>query len=177
MLVKLNKLNKGSAYYDPPFPVVRHFDDIDRSAPVDQQIENLVWIPALLVSRFLYQFPRLHSEADELFSVGLEVVVEEVNKRGNPGDKIGGIIHTNACAAMESYCNNINSIVKVSTRTRYKNREKSKPNPSHIRLTSDRSSYDDNTELILRDAAESLGIDLERMTLKEKRKLAEVLEL
>src|SRR6056297_2980615 len=120
MLVKLNKLNKGSAHYNPPFPVVRHFDDIDRNAPADQQIENLVWIPALLVSRFLYQFPYLQNEADEMFSVGLTVVVEEVNKKGLPGDRIGAIIHTNACAAIEDYCNGITAVVKFSTRTRYK---------------------------------------------------------
>lgn len=177
MLVKLNKLNKNSASYVPPFPVVRHFDDIDREAPTDQQIMNLVWIPALLVSRFLYQFPYLNSEADELFSVGLEVVVKEVNKEGIPGDKIGAIIHTNACAAIEEYCNNLDSVIRISTRTRYKNLERAKRTPASSKLKSDRFTTDDDTELILRDAAEFCGIDLENMTLKEKRKLAEVLEL
>lgn len=177
MLVKLNKANKGTAHYKPPFPVTRHFEDIDRDAPENEQIENLIWIPALLVSRFLHQFPFLRNEADEMFSVGVEVVVDEVYKDGTPGDKIGAVIHTNACAAIEAYCNNINSVVKVSTRTRYKNLQKMKETPSNVRLTAQAVTSDDDTELIVRDAAEFLGIDLQNMTLKEKRKLAEVLEL
>jgi len=177
MLVKLNKRNKGTAHYKPPFPVIRNFDDIDREAPANQQIENLIWIPALLVSRFLYQFPFLRNEADEMFSVGLEVVVDEVHKEGVPGDRIGAVIHTNACAAIEAYCNNINSVVKVSTRTRYKNLQRMKETPHHIRLTAQAVTEDDETELIIKDAAEFLGIDLKNMGLKDKRKLAEVLEL
>lgn len=177
MLVKLNRRNNGMAYYDPPFPVTRTFGEVDRDSNPNDQIEALLWIPAVLVCRFLNQFPFLKKEADELFSIGTLVVVDLVNNSDYPGDKIGGVINVTACEAMESYCNSLNSLMKVSRDTLYRNHRNGKRNPTNIRLTSQAVTTDDDTELLVKDAAKYLGIDLERMTLKEKRKLAEVLEL
>ena len=175
MLVKLNKNNKGKASYEPPIPVVRNFDDIDRSAPPDEQIEGLLWIVAVLVCRFLHQFPFLYREGDELFSVGMIVVVDSVHNTDTPGDKIGSHIHTNACSAMEAYCNNLDSVVNMTTRTRYRYKERGKEIPTDIRLTAEAVVEDDHTEIIVRDAAKTLGIDLENATLHEKRRLHEFL--
>lgn len=177
MLVKLNKLNRGVAFYDPPIEVVRNFDDIDRDAPADEQIESLLWIPALLVCRFLHQFPFLKNEADELFSIGMLTVVDTVNNSDHPGHKIGAIIHTLACADMEAYCNNLNSVVNIHTRTRYRNRMAGKDTPESVRLTHQATVEDDQSELIVSDAAEFLGIDLDRASLAEKRTIARTLGL
>lgn len=179
MLVKLSKLNRGMAHYEPPIPVVRNFEDVDRDAPVDEQIDALLWIPAVLVCRFLYQFPFVKSEADELFSIGLFIVVDTVNNTKHPGHKIGAIIHTNCVAAMERYCNDLNSAVSVSTFTRYKNRNANKETPKSVKLTNATMlrTEDDDAEFIVQDAANYLGIDLETASLKERRLLARTLGL
>lgn len=177
MLVKLNKLNRGVAFYNPPIPVVRNFDDIDRKAPANDQIDALLWIPALLVCRFLHQFPFLKNEADELFSIGMMTVVDLVHNSDHPGHKIGAIVHTDSCAAMEAYCNNLNSVVNVHTRTRYRNRKAGKQTPESVKLTHQATVEDDLSELLVRDAAEFLGIDLEKATLNDKRRIARTLGL
>lgn len=178
MLIRLNKLNRGMAFYEPPIEVVRNFDDIDRSAHPDQQIEALLWIPAALVCRFLHQFPYLTNEADELFSIGVLVVIETVKNTKVSGEKIGAHVHVKACAEMEAYGNNLNSVIKVATRTRYRRRNKNKHTPSTVRLASEMALVEDNeTEFVLRDAAEFLGINLETATQAERERLAHTLGL
>jgi len=175
MMIKLNRRDRSCLHYDPPIPVTRCFDDIDTDAPTDVQIEQLLWVPAVLVARFHGQFPTLHSELDELFSVGMLTVCEVVNAGKHDGDKIGGVIHVACVRAMEDYCNNLNSIVKVSTTTRYTNHKRGIETPSHKRMVMDHSSVDDQTELMIRDAAEALGLDTENMDAKQKRRLFEAL--
>ena len=176
MMIRLNPQSKAVRSYTPPFPVTKNFDDIDTDAPLNEQIEGLLWIPATLVGRYTGQFPILINEADELFSIGVQQVFDVVHKQKFPGDKIGGIVNIQCRYHMEAYCNNLNSVVKVCTKTRYNNRNNGKPTPSHKKLVAGRHrSDDDYTEVLLRDAAESLQIDLENMTLREKRQLWDVL--
>lgn len=179
MLVKLNSRNRGMAHYEPPIPVVRHFDDVDRSAPDDEQIDSLLWVAAVMVCRFLHQFPVLAKEADELFSIGMFVIVDTVKNEDHPGHLIGAVVNKKCMAAMEQYANSLNSIVSVSTKTRYNNLNANKETPDSVRLTNGTTTRveDDDTSLIVEDAAEFLGIDLEKASLSERRKLARTLGL
>lgn len=177
MLIRLNRLNRGMAHFDPPIPVVRNFEDVDRDDPDDEQVDALLWVPTILVCRFIHQFPFLKNEAEELFSIGLFVVVDAVKNTKHPGHKIGAIVHTNCVAAMERYCNDLDSVVSVSTFTRYKNRNAGKDTPESVRLTHQAIVEDDQTELLVRDAAEFLGIDLSKATLSDKRQIASTLGL
>lgn len=185
MLFKLNKNNPGVHSYTPPIPIpdvpegADPYGGIDRTKSEDEQITCLLWIPAYLVCRFLFQFPVLHCERDELFSAGLFTLVETVKTQPDiPGDKIGAYVHTNAIAAMEAYCNNLGEAVPVNTRTRYRHRKKNKELPESVRLTSDTEvREDDHTEQLLAEACEVAGINLETATLQEKRQLARTLGL
>ena len=136
-------------------------------------------MPALLVCRFLYQFPVLHSERDELFSIGLLTLVDIVKNRPNiPGSRVGAYVHTNACAAMEAYCNDLGSAILIHTRTRYRYKQQGKETPESVKLTAEAEVRDDDsTELIVADACHALGINLETATLNQKRQLARTLGL
>lgn len=175
MLVKLNKSNKGCSRYDAPFEVTRHFDDPDPSASVAEQSEHLFWVSALLVSRFLHQFPFLKNEADELFSIGCMTICEVVSSQRYENDKVGAVCNVKACRAMEDYINGLNSVVKVCTTTRYSNLKKGVESPVHRPLTAGLGVVDDHSEILVRDAAECLGYDIKTLTLHQKRKLREKL--
>ena len=175
MIIRLNRKSHACLHYMPPIPVTRYFDDVDTDAPANQQIEQLLWIPALLVARFHGQFPILHSELDELFSIGLLTVCEVVNGGGHSGSKIGGVIHVACVRAMEDYANDLNSIVKVGTTTRYKNHKRGIETPVHGRLTVDQAVSADMTEIMIRDAAESIGLRIGDLDAKQKRRLYEAL--
>lgn len=175
MMIKLNPKNKTCFHFEPPFEITRHFDDVDTDAPANEQIEQLLWIPAVLVSRFHGQFPTLYSELDELFSVGMLTVCEIVNERKHSASKLGGVIHVSCVRAMEDYCNSLNSVVKVGTTTRYLNHQRGIETPSHQRMSSEHATYDDQTELHIRDACEALGVELSGLNTKQKRKLYEAL--
>jgi len=179
MMIKLNPKIKSCLHYDPPIEVTRHFEDVDTDANAETQIEQLAWIPALLVSRFLGQFPFLQSEADELFSIGICKVVMIVAERKHTGNKIGAVVNVQCRRAMEDHANSLNSIVAVGTTTRYINLGKGVETPSHKRLDSESPklvTHDDHTELYIRDAARALDIDIETMTLRDRRKLKEALQ-
>lgn len=177
MLIRLNKSNPKLAHYDPPFPIKQTFGPVDRKAPVDQQIEAMLWIPAVLVCQFLHQFPFLEPEADELFSIGVEVVVDKANNSKASASVIGSHVFEKARVKIEEYANSLNSIAGPSTRTMYKNLETGKHTPHHVRLTSDTETSDSEAELLVRDAAEYLGIDLETATLAQRRTIADTLGL
>jgi hypothetical protein len=182
MLLKLNKHNKTVRNYTPPYDVVRNFDDIDVKAPESEQVEGLLWIPAVLVGRFLGQFKFLVNEADEMFSVGVMRVVEIVAKRKHAGDKIGAVCNRQCIREIENYINNLDGIVKVSTSTRYNNLNDGKHTPCHfgmafIKHTMKGITVDDHTEFYLNDAAEAYDLDLTNLTVSEKRKLADAMNL
>ena len=185
MLFKLNKSNPGVYSYDPPIEIPKlpegadPYGGIDRNKPDDDQINALLWVPALLVCRFLFQFPVLHCERDELFSIGLFTLVDTVKNRPDiPGDKIGAYVHTNACAAMEAYCNDLGEAIPVNTRTRYRHKQRGKELPESVRLTAEAEVRDDDhTEYLLAEACRVNGIRLETATLNEKRQLARTLGL
>jgi hypothetical protein len=178
MMIKLNPKIKSCLHYDPPIAVTRHFEDVNTDDSAETQIEQLSWIPALLVSRFLGQFPFLHAEADELFSIGICKVVMIVADRAHAGDKIGAVVNVQCRRAMEDYANSLNTIVAVGTTTRYKNLNRGVDTPHHSRLDSESPklvTVDDLTETYVADAAHALGIDVARMTLRDKRKMMAVL--
>jgi hypothetical protein len=175
-MIRLNPKVKTVRHFEPPFPVTRHFDPVDTSAPLNEQIESLLWIPATLVSRYLGQFPYLENEAEEMFSVGYEQVMAIVHKGGHSGDKIGAVCNVQCRYHIEAYCNGLNSVVKVCTKTRYNNRNFGKPTPSHKKLVAGRHRHDDDhTELLLRDAAQTLQLDLDNLSLRQKRLLWDIL--
>lgn len=178
MMIKLNPKIRRVARYEPPYAVARNFDDFDASAPVNEQIESLLWIPATLVSRFIGQFPFLEAEGDELFSIGVLRVCEIVNGGKFGPEKIGAVCNVQCRREMENYCNGLNSVVRVCTSTRYENRNKGRDTPKHVKMTDygrATSVTDDHTDMLLRDAAQVLGYDLGDLTLKQKRKLAQIL--
>ncbi len=177
MLVKLNEDVEKQAPYDPPVEVTRHFTDPNRDAPASEQIEFLMWIPAAMVSRFLFQFPFLRDEADELFSIGVEVVAEKVADQTLSGSIIGSHITTLCMYRMEEYANSLDSVVNTSTRTRYTNFHRGKETPRNSRLTHDTSIQPDNHEVILADAVRKFGKPLDEMNLTERRELARMLGL
>ena len=176
MLIKLNPSNRRCNSYEPPIPVTRHFEDIDPDASYADKVDQLLWIPAIIVSRFSAQFPALHNELDELFSIGVVTVCEVVDSGKHTSSKIGAVVHVSCVRAMEDYANNINSLVKISTTTRYAHLRDAVETPRHQRMAFDMTeSYDDQTELLVRDAAELLGFDITALTTKQKRRLWEVL--
>lgn len=185
MLFKLKKNSPGVYHYKPPIEIPRlpvgadPKCGIDRTMPEDEQIKCLLWVPALLVCRFLFQFPVLHSERDELFSIGLMELVSTVKDNPEiPGNKIGAYVNINACAAMEAYCNNLGSAITIHTRTRYRCKEQGKETPESVKITAEAEVRDDDfTELVIADACAMLGIDLETATSQERNELARTLGL
>ena len=179
-MIKLNPNNHEAFRYVPPIPVGCFFGDIDVEAPANEQVECLLWIPATLVARFRHQFPHLCCESDELFSIGVSKVVEVVNRFEFPGNKIGAVCNIQCRRAMEDYANGLNSVVKVCTTTQYENRRRGITTPSSSAFNHNNSQgisfEDDPTELLVRDAADSIGVDIKSMTRSQKRKLAEVLK-
>lgn len=179
-MIRLNARNHEVFRYVPPIQVEHFFGDIDVTADANHQVECLLWIPATLVARFRHQFPRLHCESDELFSIGVAKVVEVVNRFEFPGNKIGAVCNVQCRRAMEDYANGLNSVVKVCTTTQYENRKRGVTTPSCSTFNHHTASglawEDDPTELIVRDAAASIGVDIDALTRTQKRKLAEVLK-
>jgi len=122
MMVRLNTYSKKVRHYDPPFPVERHYGAIEQEWTNQQKVEKLLWIAASLTSRFLGQHPFLISNSDELFSIGCLKIVETVD-RGYPLDTLGAVCFTNARRGMEDFINGLDSVIKVGTTTRYKNKK------------------------------------------------------
>jgi hypothetical protein len=183
MLIRLNEGVKETAPYDPPFFVERRvgriagdeYRSVDRSLPDDDQIAELLWVPALLVSRFLYQFPFLVNEADEMFSIGVQVVVDKVKNSDVSGDVIGSHVYEKGRAVIEDFANSLDVIVASSTRTKYTELKKGKPLPKHVKLAPTQHVEDELTDLYFRDAVETLGYDPENLTLSQRRKVARLL--
>lgn len=171
-MIRLNPRNPQCCHYEPPVPVERHFGPPDPDRPV----ESLLWIPAVLTSRFMAQYPRLRSEGDELFSAGVASVVETIHQDRWPLDKVGAVCQIRCRRAMEDYANSLTSVVKVCTTTRYENRKKGVRTPRSQRLVAPTSVGDDMTDLILRDAAEAVGVDLSDMSQKDRLRLWRVLQ-
>jgi len=189
MMVRLNPDIKTVWSYTPPIPVTRHFDDPSPTMTLNEQIEYMLWIPAALVGRWLGQHQFLIGEADELFSIGVLRLTEIVHDRERYESSpvgIGTIVYGRCHYAMESYINNLNSVVKVSTSTRYKNKRDGKETPMSLDLeglasADERHAWhpaytvDDHSDLLLRDACEVLGYDYTNLTLKQKRRVADIL--
>lgn len=174
-MIKLRQYDQTKVYFEPPIPVEPFFGDIDVSWPYDRQIECLLWIPAALVSKFIGQYPFLQSEDEELFSVGVEKVVEIVTSEKYDSGDIGAVCTVACRRSMEEYGNRLNRIVRVSTSLLYKNRRLGKKTPKSVSYTSGLTSRDDRTETYMKDAAETLGIDLNNMSRRDKNELKRVL--
>ena len=180
-MIRLNARNYEVARYVPPMTVEHFFGDVDVTADANDQVECLLWIPATLVARFRHQFPHLRPESDELFAIGVAKVVDVVNRGGYEGGKIGAVCQVKCRRAMEDYANSLGSVVKVCTTTQYENRRRGVTTPSSSAFnhynSGSLSFEDDPTELIVRDAAASIGVTIgEKLTRSQKRKLAEVLK-
>lgn len=177
-MIKLKTHNTECAIWNPPIPVEKHFGPVDITADQETQIKQLSWIPALLVCRFLGQFPHLWPEADEMFSIAMLKVVETVasNDGEFDGDKIGSVCNVRGRRAIEDHANGVYSAIKICTTTRYENRKKGIQTPVSGGVSEWISHEDDHTELIVKDAANALGFDLENMTRSERKALAEALK-
>lgn len=174
-MIRLNPKIRASRSYNPPVLVIRYYEDVDTSLPLAEQLEQLLWIPALLVSRYLAQFPFLENESDEMFSVGMLRVAELIDENKFSGSKIAFAAFPRCNYAIESYVNNLDSIVKVSTSTRYNNLRNGKDTPSHQRLVTDQVVHDDHSQLLVADACQVLGYDPSNLSLKQKKRLASIL--
>ncbi len=177
MIVRLRDV-KGNAPYIPPFPVTMPTEEpIDRSLPLDDQIMALTWIPAILVSRFLYQYPNLDSEADELFSVGIEVVVDMVNRDDVDGDDLIAWTVVNARRTMEVYASGLDSVVKVCQSTRYNRAKQGRKVPSSGELTEHGGAGTDDTERIIELACQALDLDIRSASFADRKQIADYLGL
>ena len=175
MMVKLNMRNHTCRHYDAPFEIQRNFDDPSDNMTNEEVVNHLLWIPALVTARFLGQFQFLKSEADELFAIGCLKLTEIVSSGKYPMNRIGAVVNVAVVRACEDYCNNINSIVKVCTTTRYENRKRGVATPSHQRMTHDMETSDDYTALIVEDACFALGLDFDALTRKQRQQVWEKL--
>ena len=180
MLVRLKFWVTKSISYDPPIPVSRNFQEHDPNQSKQDQVTGLLWIPAFLVSRVIYQFPYLKSEADELFSIGLLKLVELVDEAAVSGEQMDSKAMSVCLYWMEHYCNNLNSPMSIGTTTRYRNLRGGDPVPKRIAMTpglNEPGAVSDMTEIIVSDAVKALGIDLSIAPLSEKRAIAKSLGL
>lgn len=175
-MIRLKLHNTECALYDPPFPIERHFGTVDTDADQETQIKQLSWIPALLVCRYLAQFPHLWPEADEMFSIAMLKVIETIEESRFDGSKIGSVCNVRGRRAIEDYANGLYSAIKICTTTRYENKKKGIVTPRSSMISDRMNQYDDQTELLVTDAAAALGIDLSSMSRADKRALAEALK-
>ena len=176
MMIKLNSRNHTCRHYDAPFDIQRNFDDPCETMNVDEVVMHLMWIPALVTARFLGQFNFLKSEADEIFAIGCLKLTEVVASGRHPMNKIGAVVNVAVVRAVEDYCNNLNSIVKVCTTTRYENRKRGISTPSHQRMSHDMETCDDYTALIVEDACLALKLDFAKLTRKQRQQIWEILQ-
>jgi len=171
MLIMFNPHIKQSAYFKPPVPVTLNFDGIDRTASKDDQVTDLLWIPAFLVARFLYQFPALRPESDELFSEGVLAVVEVVNDESVSTEDIERKCAMFCSHRMQQYARALYLPVSVSGPTQYSKRRSGDKIPKGTSSPVEATIEDDHSELLIRDALESYGFDLDNLTTKQRRKL------
>lgn len=174
-MIKLNPHNRAVRFYQPPIAVKTYFGDVDVHLDTQTQLDQLLWIPAVNVSRFIGQFPYLESEGDELFSIGTAKVWETILEAGFPGNRIGAVCNIRCRRAMEDYCNNLSSAISISTSTRYKNRRQGVRTPSSQNIEGSDITQDDDSAILINDACEVLGFDSSNLSLRQKRKLHKVL--
>jgi hypothetical protein len=169
MLIMFNPHVKKSAHFAPPVPIT--FSKTDRTASQADQVTSLLWIPAFLVGRFLYQFPALGPESEELFSEGVLAVAEVVANEQVGQDDIERKVMMFCTHRMQQYARGLYQPMSISGDTQYAKRRTGRRVPKLV--TGAESSYttDDHTSLLLRDALDAYGIDLETATAKQRRKL------
>lgn len=176
MLIKLNKYNKQAAHYTPPVPVGKKLPGPTDEDSAEVILEKLLWVPAILVSQFLHQFPALRPDADELFSVGVLTLSTLIDREDLSANDVARFAKVRCCRAMEDYANTIESVILVNPTARYRRRKKYRAIPMSVPVgDTPLSSEDDHTDLHLRDAAEHLGLDLDNLSARDKRKLERLL--
>ena len=141
--------------YTPPIPVSRHRGPL--SEDPSERVLQLLWIPATLVSRLCGQYPFLRPEADELFSIGVLAITETVNDQKHAGARLGAVCHGKARRAMESYANNLGTVVKIANSTRWKRYAEGRPLPRTCSPRHPLATQDDLTDVLIRDASVPLG--------------------
>ena len=176
MMIKLNRRNHTYRHYKAPFEILRTFDDPSEDMSSDEVVTHLLWIPALVTARFLGQFQFLKSEADELFAIGCLKLTEIAASGKYPMSRIGAVANVAIVRACEDYCNNLNSLVKVCTTTRYENRKRGVATPSHQRMSNDMETSDDYTALIVEDACLALDLEFDSLTRKQRQQIWEKLQ-
>jgi len=171
-LYRLNPADRRRISYCPPIPVEPFFGVITPETPLDEKLNSVLWIPAYLVSRIVGQFRNLENEADEMFSIGVQLALEILSdeKYHDRYDIINGIVYVQCQKAMETWANGIQSVVKLGNTTRYRNWRKGVKSPKSIAIG--RPVADDNHDVLemeIRDVIDSLGFDPNNMTPAQKR--------
>lgn len=174
-MIKLNKYNLQAAHYEPPFAIRKDKAKVEASDTSQQIVEKLLWVPAALVARFVHQFPNLYSEADELFAEGVSTLSILAHREDLTAEQKSTFAYRRCLRAMENYANGTESVIAVSVETRYRWRKSGRQVPKSVPID-DAGLMDDHTDILLRDAAEHLGVDLNNMSEKDQRALERLLK-
>jgi hypothetical protein len=132
LIVRLRNHIRGSKFYEPPVSTnIRMEDDeFDRALEegrISDAIESNIPFVTFLVSRFLFQFPWLDSEADELFSIGIVEYATVVQNRSKyKGKSLRAVSMVKSQRKMEEYASGLKSMISCSLTTRYKNAKQGK---------------------------------------------------
>lgn len=167
-MYRLNLHDSRRFPYRPPIDLPQDARGLDASMPFEELVIRSLWISSNLVSILVGQFPQFVSEADELFSIGCEVITATLAEEGFPLTEIGAVCQTRCRVAMEDHLNQISSMVSVSRSQRYRNRRSGRHTPRHI-FSSQGVTEDSHAEIEIRDAAEVSGLDLDNLTPSERR--------
>jgi len=127
MIIRLRTHVRGSKFYDPPVKTDLFYSDEEfalaiAQGRVPQAIESNIPFVTFLVSRFLFQFPWLENEADELFSIGIIEYAQVIRDHEKyNGKSLRAVSMVKAQRKIEEYASGIGCLISCSLTTRYKN--------------------------------------------------------
>lgn len=127
MIIRLRTHVRGSKFYDPPVKTDLFYSDEEFELAIaedriPQAIESNIPFVTFLVSRFLFQFPWLEAESDEMFSIGIIEYAQVIQDRQKyKGKSLRAVSMVKAQRKIEEYTSSIGCLISCSLTTRYKN--------------------------------------------------------